>query len=123
MAADPRALIAERIKASRKIAITSHLRPDGDSLCTARALALMAGELGLEAAIVNTDPTPLPFSGFPDLAAEVLGRAQGRYDADGNRSPYYGVQDPYEIVFDADAEAALYWWQVFRDTRPKDEPG
>ena len=49
MAADPRALIAERIKASKRIAITSHLRPDGDSLCTALALALMSGLLGKEA--------------------------------------------------------------------------
>lgn len=74
MTADPRALIAERIRASRRIAITSHLRPDGDSLCTARALSLMAGLLGREAAIVNADPTPLPFSGFPDLASIRVGQ-------------------------------------------------
>jgi phosphoesterase RecJ-like protein len=74
MTADPRTLIAERIKASRRIAITSHLRPDGDSLCTARALALMAGLLGKETAIVNADPTPLPFSGFPDLAGIRVGQ-------------------------------------------------
>jgi bifunctional oligoribonuclease and PAP phosphatase NrnA len=74
MTADPRTLIAERIKASRRIAITSHLRPDGDSLCTARALALMAGLLGKETAIVNADPTPLPFSGFADLAGIRVGQ-------------------------------------------------
>lgn len=63
-------------------------------------------------------------SGFPDLAAEFLGRAQGKYDTDGNRRPFSAYsQDPYEIVFDADQEAAMFWWQVLRETRAKDEPG
>ncbi|MBN2265998.1 MAG: bifunctional oligoribonuclease/PAP phosphatase NrnA [Candidatus Aminicenantes bacterium] len=74
MAADPRALIAERMRASRRIAVTSHLRPDGDSLCTARALALMGGLLGKDMAVVNRDPTPLPFSHFPDLAGIRIGQ-------------------------------------------------
>ncbi|MEN6560631.1 MAG: bifunctional oligoribonuclease/PAP phosphatase NrnA [Acidobacteriota bacterium] len=77
MAADPRELIARRIGASRRIAVTSHLRPDGDSLCTARALALMAGALGREAVVINRDPTPFPFSGFPDLAGIRIGQIRG----------------------------------------------
>jgi len=108
MAADPRALIAERIKASRRIAITSHLRPDGDSLCTARALALMAGGLGLEAAIVNTDPTPLPFSGFPDLAGIRIGQIRAAdFDtvvllecADVSRSGQEGLDGAFKINID-----------------------
>jgi phosphoesterase RecJ-like protein len=74
MAADPRVLIADRILASRRIAVTSHLRPDGDSLCTAQALTLMARLLGKDAAVINRDPTPLPFTGFPDLAGIRLGQ-------------------------------------------------
>jgi phosphoesterase RecJ-like protein len=108
MAADPRALIAERIKASRRIAITSHLRPDGDSLCTARALALMAGELGLQATIINTDPTPLPFSGFPDLAGIGIGQIRAaEFDtvvllecADVSRSGQQGLDGAFKINID-----------------------
>ncbi|MGZ5478001.1 MAG: DHH family phosphoesterase [Candidatus Aminicenantales bacterium] len=108
MAADPRSLIAERIKASRKIAVTSHLRPDGDSLCTARALSLLAGLLGKDAVITNRDPTPLPFSGFPDLAGIRVGQIQaGDYDtvvllecADVSRSGQEGLDGAFKINID-----------------------
>jgi phosphoesterase RecJ-like protein len=108
MVPDPRTLIAERIKASRRIAITSHLRPDGDSLCTARALALMAGLLGNQAEIVNCDPTPLPFSGFPDLADIHVGQIRAAdYDtvillecADVSRSGQEGLDGAFKINID-----------------------
>ncbi len=60
-------------------------------------------------------------SGFPDLAAELVGRAQASHDTNGGRSSFTG-QDPYEILFDADAEAAYFWWQVLKETRPKEDP-
>ncbi len=108
MAADPRALIAERIKASERIAVTSHLRPDGDSLCTARALTLMAGLLGKETAIINHDPTPLPFSGFPDLAGIRIGPIPASdFDtiillecADVSRSGHEGLETAFKINID-----------------------
>jgi len=108
MAADPRVLIAERIKAARKIAVTSHLRPDGDSLCTARALTLMAGLLGKATAIINHDPTPLPFSGFPDLAGIRIGPIPAAdFDtiillecADVSRSGHEGLDDAFKINID-----------------------
>jgi phosphoesterase RecJ-like protein len=108
MAADPRALIAERIKASKKIAVTSHLRPDGDSLCTARALALMGGLLGKEVSIINHDPTPLPFSGFPDLAGIRIGQIRAAdFDtivllecADVSRSGHEGLDGAFKINID-----------------------
>jgi phosphoesterase RecJ-like protein len=108
MVPDPRALIAERLKASRRIAITSHLRPDGDSLCTARALALMAGLLGKKAEIVNRDPTPLPFSGFPDLADIRIGQIRAAdFDtvvllecADVSRSGQEGLDGSFKINID-----------------------
>lgn len=108
MATDPRALIAERIKASRKIAVTSHLRPDGDSLCTARALTLMAEHLGKDAVIINRDPTPLPFSGFPDLAGIRIGQIRASdFDtvvllecADVSRSGQEGLDRAFKINID-----------------------
>jgi phosphoesterase RecJ-like protein len=108
MAADPRELIARRIRESRRIAITSHLRPDGDSLCTARALALMAGALGLEATVVNRDATPFPFSGFPDLAGIRVGQIRAAdFDtvvllecADVSRSGQAGLDGAFKINID-----------------------
>jgi len=108
MAADPRALIAERIKASETIAVTSHLRPDGDSLCTSRALALMGGLLGKDVSIINRDPTPLPFTGFPDLAGIRIGQIRAAdFDtvillecADVSRSGQEGLDGAFKINID-----------------------
>jgi len=58
---------AEKIRESQKIVITSHLRPDGDSICTAIALYLMGQSLGKEMTIINKDPLPRPFDLFPDI--------------------------------------------------------
>lgn len=108
MAADPRELIAARLKASRRIAVTSHVRPDGDSLCTALALAEMGRLLGKETAVVNHDPTPLPFSAFPEMAGIRIGRIEARdYDtvvllecADVSRSGQDGLAEAYKINID-----------------------
>jgi phosphoesterase RecJ-like protein len=108
MATDPRELIAARIKASRKIAVTSHLRPDGDSLCTALAISLMAGLLGKDVSIINHDPTPVPFSGFPELAVIRIGQIRAEdFDtvvllecADVSRSGQEGLEGAFKINID-----------------------
>jgi nanoRNase/pAp phosphatase (c-di-AMP/oligoRNAs hydrolase) len=64
----PPDLIAAKIRESRRIAVTSHLRPDGDSICTSLALALMGEALGKTVDIVNTDKTPFPFCRLADAA-------------------------------------------------------
>ncbi len=58
--------VAAKFLSSQKIIITSHLRPDGDSICTSLALAHMAEALGKQALIINHDQTPFPFSHVPD---------------------------------------------------------
>ncbi len=108
MGADPRELIAARIKASRRIAVTSHLRPDGDSLCTALALSLMGGLLGKDMAVINHDPTPLPFSGFAELAGIRIGPIRAAdFDtiillecADVSRSGHEGLDGAFKINID-----------------------
>jgi phosphoesterase RecJ-like protein len=108
MAAEPKALIAGRIKASSRIAVTSHLRPDGDSLCTALALAGMGRLLGKDVAIINHDPTPLPFSGFPELAGVRIGQIKAAdFDtvvllecADVSRSGQEGLDGAFKINID-----------------------
>jgi len=60
--------IARKIKASQHIAITSHLRPDGDSIYTSLALAEILDLLGKKVQVVNHDPLPFPFYEFPETS-------------------------------------------------------
>lgn len=74
MTRDPRPLIAARIRESRRIAVTSHLRPDGDSFCTAVALSMMGERLGKSVSIINRDNTPFPFCDFPEARRVRIGQ-------------------------------------------------
>jgi len=65
---DALSLIAQKILHSQQIAVTSHLRPDGDSICTSLALALMGEFLGKEMAVINKDRTPFPFNHLEDIS-------------------------------------------------------
>lgn len=71
---DPVGLICRKIRESRRIAITSHLRPDGDSVCASLALAMMGEGLGKAMSIVNKDNTPLPFCHFPEAGRIRIGQ-------------------------------------------------
>lgn len=60
-------------------------------------------------------------AGLPDLAAAHLGaflKTPGRNERDGQ---FGGSQNPFEALFDADAEAAQFWWRVLDANRPADE--
>jgi phosphoesterase RecJ-like protein len=67
MNAEPIKRIKEKILESRKIAVLSHLRPDGDSICTSLALLFMGEMLGIEMGVFIKDPLPFPFNSFPDV--------------------------------------------------------
>jgi len=75
---DPVLLIRDKILSSRRIAITSHLRPDGDSICTSLALAGMIEQLRKKVHIINRDPTPLPFSRMPEVRRITIGQVPSR---------------------------------------------
>jgi len=62
--------IAEEIRKSTKIAISSHVRPDADSLGSGLALYLMLKQMGKEVAYYNTDRAPFPLTKLP--AYEVI---------------------------------------------------
>ncbi|MEW5901905.1 MAG: bifunctional oligoribonuclease/PAP phosphatase NrnA, partial [Acidobacteriota bacterium] len=70
----PLLLIRDKILSSHRIAITSHLRPDGDSICTSLALAGMLELSGREVRVINHDPTPFPFSHLPDIRTITIGQ-------------------------------------------------
>jgi len=71
---DPEDFIKKKILESQRIAITSHLRPDGDSICTSLALAFMGELLGKEIEIINKDNTPLPLNQVPDIEKIKIGQ-------------------------------------------------
>ena len=57
--------IAEKLLSCRRIAISSHVRPDADSIGSGLALALMLKELGKEVHYRNIDPAPHPLQQLP----------------------------------------------------------
>lgn len=79
MSSDSLQAITTKIRESQRIAVTSHLRPDGDSICTGIALYFMGKTLGKEMAVINHDKTPFPFNHFPDSEIIKIGQipAQG----------------------------------------------
>jgi len=66
--------IKRKILESKHIAITSHLRPDGDSICTSLALYFIGKSLGKEVEIINKDKTPFPLNNFPDADKIKIGQ-------------------------------------------------
>lgn len=76
---DPADLICQKILDSKRIVVTSHLRPDGDSICTGLALAFIGELLGKEVEIINRDKTPFPLNNIPDIEKIKIGQipAQG----------------------------------------------
>lgn len=61
-----------RLRQARRILITSHSSPDGDSLGSALAVRELARTLGVEAHIVQRDPHPASLSFLPGLDAVEL---------------------------------------------------
>jgi len=71
---DPASLICQKILESQRIVVTSHLRPDGDSICTSLALAFMGEFLGKEVEIINKDKIPFPLNNVPDVEKIKIGQ-------------------------------------------------
>lgn len=61
--------IAEKIRASNRIAISSHIRPDADSIGSGLALYLMLKQLGKDVHYRNTDEAPFPICALPGYSA------------------------------------------------------
>jgi phosphoesterase RecJ-like protein len=105
---DPVELICERILQSQRIVITSHLRPDGDSICTSLALYFIGKHLGKDMAIINKDNTPLPLNQFPDIENIQIGQiSPQKFDviillecANVGRSGQLGIDSYFKINID-----------------------
>lgn len=74
--------VAEAIRSRRTFLITSHARPDGDSIGSQLAMAYALDALGKQVRLVNADAAPSAYEGFAGMdRIEILPKVEGDYDA------------------------------------------
>src|SRR4051812_27742821 len=74
--------IAAAIKGRKRFVISSHARPDGDSIGSSMAMAYALRALGKHVDVVMSDAAPPPlmqFPGVPDI--RIAPQVDGQYDA------------------------------------------
>jgi len=72
----------DAIRARRSFLITSHARPDGDSIGSQLAMAFALDALGKHVRLVNADPAPAHYGVFPGMdRIEIAPAAEGQSDA------------------------------------------
>ncbi|RPJ66132.1 MAG: bifunctional oligoribonuclease/PAP phosphatase NrnA, partial [Acidobacteria bacterium] len=97
--------IAGVLRDRHRFLITSHLKPDGDSIGSQMAMAYALRALGKDVRIVNRDQAPPALLLFPGAdTIEIADRAEGEFDAvivmecgDLARTGVQGL-DPYFII-------------------------
>jgi len=74
--------IVHAIRARRRFVLSSHTRPDGDSIGSQLAMAYALRAMGKEADVVNADPAPSPLMQFPGVAEiRIAPAVEDAYDA------------------------------------------
>jgi phosphoesterase RecJ-like protein len=74
--------IVDSIATRQRFVISSHSRPDGDSIGSQLAMAFALRALGKEVRLVNSDAAPGPLMAFPGVAEiEIAARVDGAFDA------------------------------------------
>ena len=74
--------IVESIFARQRFVISSHARPDGDSIGSQLAMAYALKTLGKEVRIVNKDAASAPLMAFPGVPSiEITDHVDGTFDA------------------------------------------
>ncbi len=74
--------IVEAIRARRRFVISSHARPDGDSIGSQLAMAYALESIGKEVTVVNADPAPAPLMAFPAVGGITIApQVEGEFDA------------------------------------------
>jgi phosphoesterase RecJ-like protein len=74
--------IVGAIRARQRFVLSSHARPDGDSIGSQLAMAYALRALGKQVAVVNADAAPPPLMAFPGVQdIQIAAQADGPYDA------------------------------------------
>jgi len=110
------AQIRDAIRARSTFLLTSHARPDGDSIGSQVALAAALRALGKQVRMVNRDRPPSAFLALPGVAdIEIAERVEGAFDAlvvlgcsDLSRPGVAGLEGYYTINIDHHPGNAMY---------------
>jgi bifunctional oligoribonuclease and PAP phosphatase NrnA len=108
--------IRDAIRSRSRFLLTSHARPDGDSIGSQVALAAALRALGKSVRMVNRDRPPSAFLALPGVAdIEVAPRVDGAFDAlvvlecsDLSRPGVAGLEGYYTINIDHHPGNAMY---------------
>jgi len=74
--------IVDAVRTRQHFVLSSHSRPDGDSIGSQLAMAYTLRALGKNAVVVNADPAPPPLMAFPGVPEIVIAPAvEGKFDA------------------------------------------
>ena len=74
--------IADAVRTRQRFVVSSHSRPDGDSIGSQLAFAYAARALGKEVTVVNRDPAPQTLMAFPGVPGiQIADTVDGDYDA------------------------------------------
>jgi bifunctional oligoribonuclease and PAP phosphatase NrnA len=74
--------ILQKLGTSRRLVLSSHSRPDGDSIGSQLAMAYALRALGKTVTVVNSDPAPPPIMAFPGVPEiEIAPAVSGEFDA------------------------------------------
>jgi len=74
--------IIDAIASRKRFVISSHSRPDGDSIGSQLAMAYALKELGKEVTLINSDLAPPPLLTFPGVPEiRIAAEAVGEFDA------------------------------------------
>ena len=114
---DPLQQIRDQILERRRFLITSHARPDGDSIGSQLAMAFALDALGKEVRIVNADPAPDHYQEFPGMERIEIATRVEPMTADAvivmecsepGRTGLAGLEREYLINIDHHAGNQLY---------------
>lgn len=108
--------IRDALLARQRFLITSHLKPDGDSIGCQVALALALRQIGKQVRVVNRDPAPPPLRGFPGVdMIEIRETVEGSIDAiivlecgDLSRTGLSGLEGAFVINIDHHPGNAMF---------------
>lgn len=108
--------IRREIEGRQRFLITSHVRPDGDSIGSQLAMAYALDHLGKTVRVVNRDPAPAGLQAFPGVdRIEIAGEVEGDFDAaivmecgDLSRTGLAGVERYFIINIDHHPGNAAY---------------
>jgi len=101
--------ICDAILSRQRFLISSHARPDGDSIGSQLAMAYALEALGKEVRIVNADPAPEHYMDFPGLDRIEIARTILERDAEAlivmesgdlNRTGVSGLENRFTINID-----------------------